>query len=240
MSGGGIYNADTGEIKVQPTTKPNRPINVPGVGLVQPDEIDEVTGQPKLLVPAPPKASNALPFRSTPQGIMDARTGQITTPAPTKGMTDYQRRQDAARIRNEKSKALDSRISLWDKDIREMEQSIRMVDKEQATLGKRFRPERAAERLEWQKKLVATKELIEAAQSQKAKIGQEIDSEVEPELAPVGPGAVAPQGVLPEPGAVSPAASNTEFVLVFDPSGKPGKIRASQLESALANGYRRR
>jgi hypothetical protein len=45
---------------------------------------------------------------------------------------------------------------------------------------------------------------------------------------------------LPAPGAVAPAASNTEFVLVLDPSGKPGKIRASQLESALANGYRRR
>lgn len=61
--------------------KTHTPQNIPGVGLAIP--VDPVTGQPNVLVPAQPR-STALPFRSTPQGIMDARTGQITAPAPPK------------------------------------------------------------------------------------------------------------------------------------------------------------
>jgi hypothetical protein len=208
------------------------PQNIGGA-LVVPQ--DPVTGQPNVLLPAPARGGTTTPFRSTPQGIMDARTGQITTPAPAeKPMNEYQTESLKMRKRAELRGAFKTKADTWSKDIRELEDSIRMVDKEEAEQGEKFRPARAVERLEWQKKLLATKELRDAALQEMGKI----DSEVEPELGPVPAGA----GVLPAPGAVAvPAAgANVRRVPVLDPNGNPLNIREDQLEAALQAGWQRR
>lgn len=130
------------------------------------------------------------------------------------------------------------RITAIEKDIDRLRNSINLADKEEQSLGESFSKARRDERRVWQTQI--EQKLKEREQAQK-----ELDVIlVEPELGPVPDGAAAPQGdgvgVLPDGASVPAPASNTEFVAVFDPQGKPGRVRASQLESALANGYRRR
>lgn len=67
----------------------------------------------------------------------------------------------------------------------------------------------------------------------------DITAVVEPELGAVPPDAAAPS-VLPPAGAVAQPPASSEMIMVIDPNGRPGRIRASQLEAALQNGYRRR
>lgn len=87
---------------------------------------------------------------------------------------------------------------------------------------------------------------INEIRAQKLKIAEqlgELGQALEPELGVVPPNAaapVAPAGVLPPAGVVVPAPVANEMILVIDPSGRPGKIRASQREAALQNGYRLR
>lgn len=95
--------------------KTHLPQNVPGVGLTIPN--DPVTGQPNVLIPAQPRSGTSTPFRSTPQGIMDARTGEITKPAPKKEMTEYQRAQMRRNERKDQIAAINQEINQFDSDI---------------------------------------------------------------------------------------------------------------------------
>lgn len=104
------------EFDYEETARGKRAVNVPGVGLVQPNEIDEVTGQAKVLTPAPVRGSTALPFASTPSGILDKRTGAVT-PAPARGMTAYQQAQLRRAERKDRISAINSEINQFDSDI---------------------------------------------------------------------------------------------------------------------------
>jgi hypothetical protein len=219
--------------------KRRTPQNIGGA-LVVPE--DPVTGQPNVLLPAPARGGTTTPFRSTPQGIMDARTGEITSPPAPKTMTEYQKAQLRRGELKDKASAINAEINQFDSDITSAERAYEAAFKREMD---------TEDETEKQKHISTKTELGKIADSLRAEKRKRLDLlakirqedvaapveevVVEPEL-----GAAPPVGVLPAPGAVAPAASNTEFVLVLDPSGKPGKIRASQLESALANGYRRR
>jgi hypothetical protein len=227
MTGGGIYNASTGEVKVSPTAKPvsvNRNARL----------TDPITGE--VIVDAealPEKGFNLAPGSTR----YDAQGNPIVTaPKPTgaASMTEYQSRSLKLRERAERRTGLKTQIAAWEKDMASLDKAI---------TERRKAGQITPEVTEWQKRFETTKELRDAAASEIAGLDKEPEVAVEPELGAVPPNAVVPQGdvgVLPAQGTVAPAVSNTEFVLVFDPSGKPGRIRASQLESALANGYKRR
>lgn len=167
----------------------------------------------------------------------DARTqGQLSVlearqKAP---MTPAQSASIALRKNADRRTAIKEQVDSVERDIRALETSLRSGDKMSPLPG---------EKEEWQKQVIKLRDqrnqLLERMNA--APTAEELT--IEPELGAVPPGAAAPQGdggVLPAPGSVATPASNTEFVLVFDPSGKPGRVRASQLESALANGYKRR
>lgn len=163
------------------------------------------------------------------QGQLDVLEKRQNAP-----MTPAQSATIALRKNAERRAAIKEQVDSVERDIRALETSIRGESKMNVLPG---------EKEEWQKQ-------VEKLRDQRNQLLQQFNAPptaeeitVEPELGAVPPSAAAPQGdtsVLPAPGAVAAPASNTEFVLVFDPSGKPGRIRASQLESALANGYKRR
>jgi hypothetical protein len=179
-------------------TELETPQNVGGA-LVVPQ--DPVTGQPNVLLPAPARAGTG-PKTLSPGAVLVDPTGKVLAenPASAKPMNEYQTQTMQLRKRDELRKVYKSKADTWDKDIRELEESIRAVDKEEREEGEKFRPARAVERLEWQKKLLATKELRDAALQEMSKIDS---APVEPELGPVPAGAAAPAGVLPAPGAVA-------------------------------------
>lgn len=223
MTGGGIYNASTGEVVTKPT---NRPTSVNRNARLVDPVTGEVLVEPEAL---PEKGFNLAPGSTR----YDAQGNPIVTaPKPTgsAALTPYQSRSLALRERAEKRATLKTRITAWEKDLASLDKAI---------TERRKAGNMTPEVTEWQKRFEATKELRDAAVAEM----DSTDAAPVEELPPVPPDAVIPQGdvgVLPEPRAVAQPASNTEFVLVFDPSGKPGRVRASQLESALANGYRRR
>lgn len=215
------------------------PQNIGGA-LVVPQ--DPVTGQPNVLLPAPSRGGTATPFRSTPQGIMDARTGEITTPAPQKTMTPYQEAQLRRADRKDKAAAINAEINQFDQDITSAERAYEAA----------FKRELETENAEEKQKHIATKtELGKVADALKAekkkrlellqKLRQEDDGDAAilvDDLPPVPPGA----GVLPAPGAVAlPAAgANVRRVPVLDPNGNPMQLREDQLDAALQAGWKRR
>lgn len=226
MGGGGIYNARTGEIEVEPTA---RPVSVgPNSRLVNP-----ATGE-TVVAPLPVQEK---PFNLAPGARRYGPDGQIIAENPKAApeITPYQQKSLQLRERAEKRAALKTRVDKWENDLRSLERNI---------MERRKAGEMTPEVTEWQKRFEATKELRDATLLEMQSLDEPSNElVVEPELGAVPSDAIVPQGdggVLPAQGAVAPAASNTEFILVFDPQGKPGRVRASQLESALANGYRRR
>lgn len=123
------------EFDYETKAKLGMPQNVGGA-LVVPQ--DPVTGQPNVLMAAPVRGGTTTPFRSTPQGIMDARTGQITAPAPAKGMTEYQKAQLRRGERKDKISAINAEINQFDSDITSAERAYeaafkREVDTEDDT-----------------------------------------------------------------------------------------------------------
>lgn len=100
--------------------KRKNPQYIPGVGVTT---LEDETGQPNVLLPVQPKGSTAMPFRSTPQGIMDARTGTITSPTPAKTMTEYQRAQLRRAERKDKISAINQEINQFDSNIASAERA---------------------------------------------------------------------------------------------------------------------
>lgn len=226
MTGGGIYNANTGEVTTEPTAKPtavnrnSRLVDpVTGDVIVEPEELPE-------------KGFNLAPGATR----YDAQGNHIVTaPRPTgsAALTENQRRNLALRETALRRAAINEQVSSAERDIRALEQSLRS--------GKESSP---AEKLEWQKQ-------VEALRDQRNRLLQDLNAPptaeelpVEPELGAVPMGVVTPQGdggVLPAPGVVAaPLPDGGELVAVINPQGKPTRIRKSQLESALQNGYKPR
>lgn len=222
MGGGGIYNARTGEIEVEPTAKPV------SVGLNS-RLVNPATGE-TVVAPMPVKEK---PFNLAPGARRYGPDGQMIAenPKAAPGITPYQQKSLTLRERAESRAALNKQIDTHNRDIAAMERTIRTT-------------EDANEKAAVQARLLEIAGLRDALISElETPVTESAAIVPEEELGAVPPDAVVPQGdggVLPPQGAVAPAASNTDFVLVFDPQGKPGRVRASQLESALANGYRRR
>jgi hypothetical protein len=187
-----------------------------------------------------------MPFTSTPQGVMDRRTGQITSPAPDKQMTPYQREQLNRMGKRDRISAINREIDQFDQDIRSAEKAYENSFKRETEASEpadktRYQAEktemgRIADQLKAEKKKrMEMLRQIDSAPEEKV----DITAVVEPELGVLPPDAAAPS-VLPPAGAVTPTPASTEMIMVIDPNGRPGRIRASQLDAALQNGYRRR
>jgi hypothetical protein len=216
------------------TKEMETPQNIGGA-LVVPQ--DPVTGQPNVLIP-PPARAGAGPRTLSPGAILVDPSGKKLAEnpkLPTGGAGSSQRRL-----------AIEAQLRDVNRDMQFDVKEHQRLLKEEEEIKKEMEgveDEKQKADLEYRrsvKAMDAEKALrkINEARLKKVKLGEDLgglSEEVEPEL-----GAVPLGAVLPAPGAVAPAASNTEFVLVLDPDGKPGRVRASQLESALANGYRRR
>jgi hypothetical protein len=220
------------EFDYETKAKLGMPQNIGGA-LVVPE--DPVTGQPNVLLPAPSRAGSG-PKILSPGAVMVDPTGKelAKNPIGARPMSEDQRARERRAQRTELRTKFKTQIDLQNKDIRELEESIRLVDKEELEEGEKFRPTRAAERLAWQQKLLAAKEIRDAAAQEMEKIDSEPVVEevaVEPEL-----------GVLPAPGAVAApvAGANVRRVPVLDPNGAPLNIREDQLEAALQAGWKRR
>jgi len=219
------------------TRRNSRPVSVYGVGLVDP-----LTGE-TVVAEGERGGGTTMPFRSTPQGIMDARTGQITAPLPTKTATPYQEATLRQRERRDRLTSLNQQATRFDKDI---DSHVRAYEK---AYDREIKATDEAEKLKHQNDKTEIGKIADALKSKKAQLLDEIGKltaedaadVVEPELGEVPENAASPDvGVVPPAGTIPPAASSTEMIMVFDPEGKPGKVRASQLEAALQNGYRRR
>lgn len=148
--------------------------------------------------------------------VLEARQNAPMTPA--------QREAVAARKNSERRARIKEQVDSVERDIRALEQSLRSTDKMSPLPG---------EKEEWQKQVIKLRD-------QRNKLLEQFNApptveeiQVEPEL-----GAVPPSAVLPEPGTVAPPmADGAELVVVINPQGKRTRIRKSQLESALQNGY---
>lgn len=188
--------------------------------------------------------------------MFDARGNMLAeNPRPPAAMTPYQDAQIGMRNRDARVKAIKAELDVTQRDISSFEKQYNNTFKrEEATTDKNERAKIAAERSD----LGSTLQDLGKLRSQKLQQIQGMANEgtgpvqspetlvpgpVEGEevLPAVGPDAAAPgSGVLPPIGAVAAAAPANEWVLVIDPNGRPGKVRATQIESALQNGYKRR
>jgi hypothetical protein len=222
----------------------SKPINVPrGSRLTDP-----LTGE--VIVdaePLPEKGFNLAPgaTRYNADG-----TPIVTAPARTGagGLTPYQQEMQKRAATQRNIGFVKTKLSQTREDIKRMEKRYLDLNEEE----KKLNPKKADHAPKLQQIFDSRKEVgsrLEALgrereqleqEFERAAVGEEAPLIADEELGAVPPDAAAPSAVLPDLGAVAPAASNSEFVLVVDPQGKPGRIRASQLESALANGYKRR
>jgi hypothetical protein len=185
------------EFDYETAAKRRMPQNIGGA-LVVPE--DPVTGQPNVLLPAPARGGTTTPFRSTPQGIMDARTGQITTPAAPKTMTEYQKAQLRRGERKDKINAINKEIDQFDQNIASSERAYEAA----------FKREMDVEKGEEQEKHIATKtELGKVADAlkaekkkrldllQKIREEDEEDAAIQPEVeSELGANALIPESVV--------------------------------------------
>ena len=220
------------------------PRNVPGVGLVDPDEIDPVTGQAKVLASAPPRAGMG-PRTLSPGSVLVDPTGKKLAEnpkLPSGGAKTSQRRL-----------AIESQLREVNRDMKfDIDDHQRLL-KEEEEIKKQMEgveDEKEKADLEYRRTLKAIdaeKALrkINDARQKKFKLGEDLgglSEEVEPELGVVPAGAAAPAGVLPAAGAIAApvAGANVRRVAVLDPNGAPLNIREDQLEAALQAGWKRR
>lgn len=216
-----------------------RPVSVPGVGLVQPNELDPVTGQPKVLVPTPPPASATRPSVLSPGAVLVDPTGKklAENPKPATASTSQVLAKERfnASLLNSSASSLKSEI---DAGIRRRD----AVEKEQAKILEDIRTvkDEAAKALAKTRfdELDRTKHAIEAEVNEKKAKHLKIQEALGVIQARMQDGEGA--AMLPEQGELPSAAAPDELVLVIDPNGVPGKVKASQLEAALKNGYTRR
>lgn len=217
------------QFEYEEAARGKRPMSVPGVGLVQPGEIDEVTGQPKVLVPAAPRPGSNRPTVLAPgakaidaSGKTIAENPRLTLPTASearlakKGKIDLLMRQDAAareefgRLERRRDALSKQRMELNadDANIPYLDNTVKAIEEEAKALRQR--------RLDIQKAIEAI-EIIPA------------EDQVEPELGVVPAGEAA--GVLPEMGEIPTVMTVQEAKKL--PKGTQfkspdGKIRIAQ------------
>lgn len=168
------------------------------------------------------------------QGVRTEDQMKVLQARQNAPLTPYQSRTLALRKNAERRAAIKEQVDSTERDIRALEQSLR-DDKMSVLPG---------EREEWQKQ-------VEKLRDQRNQLLQQFNAPptaeeitIEPELGAVPPDAAVPQGdggVVPPVGVIAaPLPDANELVPVINPQGKPTRIRKSQLESALQNGYRTR
>lgn len=243
------------QFEYEEAARGKRPMFVPGVGLVQPGEIDEVTGQPKVLVPAAPRPGSNRPIVANPGDIVFDTTGKEiarnTNPRGSSSEITKQRfnfsllNTQESSLRSEINSAM-ARLDAAEKEQAKILEDLPTVkgDANKLPLNNRFKEVDA-------KKQALVKE-INDMKSRRAKLLESIGAiqsriqeggaaEVEPELGPVPAGAAAPAGVLPPTGAVVPAsATQVRRIPVIDPQGNPMQLRQDQVDAALQAGWKLR
>lgn len=159
-------------------------------------------------------------------------------------MSEFQQKSLQARERNSaramRRDEMKTRMAVWRDEMDSLEVAINKAKATALELGKKKKsdPAAQAELKQWQSKFEALKELRDASLREIDKVGE--DEMIDPELGAVPLDAA---GVVPEAGQLSPplpAADANALVPVINPQGKPTRIKRSQLESALRNGYQQR
>ncbi len=185
--------------KYQKDYEQTHPQYIPGVGVATLEDPNDPTGQPNVLLPVQPKGSTAMPFRSTPQGIMDARTGTITTPAVPKTMTEYQRAQLRRAERKDKISAINQEINQFDSNIASAERAYEAAFKREMDATKDEKKRHELDKTEVGK----VADALKAEKKKKIELLQRIRDEDAADAAVVDDAAAAVEGeVLP---AVPPA-----------------------------------
>jgi len=238
-------------------------MNVPGVGAVRKSTGEVVAGIPSKPVAVGPRSRvvdpatgtvivNALPepeaLVSTPGGPMNRGTGLDPQGnpivIPQKGaMTEYQRAQLGRASKKDRIDMIQKEVNEIDQNFASAERNYKMLlDDENKTadeirkLGDEADPQLEVRRkkLEEQKTYVGKlADDLRAKKEQRMKDLKAIELEVEDVI-----GTPAPD-LIPA-GAVAPPPATDDLVAVFNPAGEPKKIRRSQLNAALQNGYKQR
>lgn len=229
MTGGGIYNSATGEILTPPSGR---------------------TGASK--------GYSAIPGG---RGVLNRDTG-VVEPLPEgmepPGLTPAQQAVQQRATVNRRLGYYKNQLAQTDQHIKSFEKRYQELNKEEGTLKVGTDDERLnklyAERKEAGETLQALgrkrDELRSAFESEAltGTSGEDVTGAPDA-LAPEGtvaPSSVLPGGpavqqggaVVPAPGQIAPPAPDgAELVVVINPQGKRTRIRKSQLESALQNGY---
>lgn len=146
--------------------------------------------------------------------------------AASKPMTPYQQAQLGRMTKKDQVDAIKTEVTQLDKDItsavRQYESSFK---REQEAASAEEKARHQSDKTEIGK----IADDLKKKKDERLKALSDLESSVDQ----------AADDILP-PVPVAAAATPNEMVLVFDPQGRPGKIRASQLEAALQNGYKRR
>ena len=212
-----------------------RPVNVPRVGLVDPTEVDPVTGQAKVLVAAPAGAEPT-PYQATPNGPFDKRTGTYGTPPPAlavKPMTAYQQAQLRRNERKDKIVALNQEINQFDSDISSaVHQYESSFTREQNATGD--------EKLRHQADKTEIGKVADRLKEEKKKrldiLKQLREEDAKDAAIPADEASLLPP--VPADAAAAPAAPANDLVVVINPAGKQVQIKRSQLGAALQGGYK--
>lgn len=201
------------------------PQNVGGA-LVIPN--DPVTGQPNVLLPAPSRAGSNRPMVLNQGDVLVDPTGKRLAENPKSALPS------ASETRLSKKARIDTLLKQDIQLQREISDRIKRRDE----LSKQRMETSKAEDIAY---LDNTVRAIESETAELRDRRLKLQKDIEAiELTPAAAEEPETLGLPPvAPNATAPAA-DAEMILVFDPNGRPGRIKASQLEAALANGYKRR
>lgn len=234
-------------------SRAKRPVSVFGVGLVDP-----LTGT--TIVPEGSRGgATTSPRVLSPGAVLVDPTGKklAENPKPEPSLTPYQRetldsrKVAAAAARKKQNKDLLMRQdTAAQAEIRDTVKRLDSIEKEilgvtnpedrNALFEKKNQIIKEANDLK-QRRLNIQKsiEQIESIPAEEIAAKEIADDTGEPTVV-TDPQQATAVGVLPEPGALPAPEVSNELVAVINPSGKPVKIRRSQLDAALQNGYKQR
>lgn len=227
-----------------------RPINVPGVGLVDPRTnkvlqatpsrpvnvygqglVDPLTGEVVVPEGTRQSPSSSAPRALSPGAILVDPTGKTLAenPKPEPTITPYQGAQLKRAEKKAAADALKTEISQLDRDITSgVNQYEKSMKREQEATTPEEKARHAAD---WSAIGKITDELkkkkedrLKALRDLESAAVEETNADL---LPPVTPNAAAP-------------APGVRRVPVFDPSGQPLNIREDQLDAALQAGWKRR
>lgn len=224
--------AATKRAEAAETARASRPVSVFGVGLVDP-----VSGE--TLVPEGSRGGSSGPKTLSPGSILVDPTGKKIAENPKAATASA---SEERLRRKDRIAAINQEINQFDSDI------ASAVKQYEASFKREMEAKPGSpEALRHQKDKTEIGKIADSLKAEKkkrldilAKIRDEDQLPLEPELGVVPPGAVAPARVLPEPTALPPQGNPNELVPVINPSGKPTNLKRSQVEAALQYGYKLR